>query len=156
MVFVIFECFRGVECRVVVCRDDGFSFFSVREHISYWRHSLFPDCSGTDSLSISLIRCLPSHGAFFLFCCQSRACGLNDFDVIVHPAAQCSGFLHWRQSRSLMRLWNSSPLMLSRGCLPFASKSIGSRGFWLLLFDSRYVPFGFHGVFSVRDIVGAL
>ena len=156
MVLVAFECFRVVECRVVVCRDDGFSFWSVPQPISYWGHSSFPNCSGTESMSISLICCLPCHGAFFLFCCQDRAFGLNGFGVIVHPAARCPGFPHLRHSCSLMRRWNSSFEMLSRGRLLVASNCIGSPWFWLLLFVGRYVPSGFRGVLSVRDVVGVL
>ena len=153
MVLVAFECFRVVECRVIVCRDDGFSFWSVPQPISYWGRSSFPDCSGINSTSISLICCLPCRGAFFLFCCQGHVCGLNGLGVIVHPAARCPGFPHLRQSCSLMRRWNSSFEMLSRGRLLVASNSIGSPWFWSLLFG-RYVPSGFRGVLSVRDVVG--
>ena len=156
MVLVAFERFRVVECRVVVRRDDGFSFWSVPQPISYWGQSSFPDCSGTDSMSISLIYCLPCHGAFFLFCCQGRAFGLNCFGVIVHPAARCPGFPHLRQSCSLMRRCNSSLEMLSRGRLLVVSNFIGFPWLWLLLFVDRYVPSGFRGVLSVRDIVAVL
>ena len=156
MVLVAFDVFHVVECRVVVCRDDGFSFWSVPQHMSYRGHSSFPDCSGTESMSISLICCLPCHGAFFLFCWQDRACGLNGFGVIVDPAARCPGFLHLRQSCSLMRHWNSSLEMLHCGRLLVVSNSIGSPRFWLLLFVGRYVPSGFRGVLSVGDVLGDL
>ena len=156
MVLVAFQCFLVVECCVVVCREDGFSFWSVPQPISYWGHSSFPNCSGTDSMSISLICCLSCHGAFFLFCCQGRAGGLNGFGVIVHPAARCPGFPHLRQSCSLMRRWNSFLEMLCGGRLLVASNSIGSPWFWLLLFVGRYVPSGFRGVLSVRDVVVVL
>ena len=156
MVLVAFECFRVVKCRIGVCSGDGFSFWSVPQPISYLGLSSFPDCSGTDSMSISLICCLPCHEALFLFCCQSHACGLNSFGVIVHPAARCPGFPHLRKSCSLMRRWTSSLEMLSRGRLLVASNSIGSPLFWLLLFVGRYVPSGFRGVLSLRDIVNIL
>ena len=126
VVFVFFECLRVVECRVIFCRDNGFSFWSVPQPISYCELFSFPDSAGIDLISISLICWLACHGTGFLFGCQGRACGSNGLGVILHLAAWCPGFPHLRHSCSFIRLWNSSLEMLGLGCLRVTSKFIGS------------------------------
>src|ERR1700712_382992 len=102
MVVVVFEGFPVVECRVIVFQDDGFSFWSVPQPISYWGQSSFPDCSGSFSTSISLIFCLFCHGAGFLVGCQFLACGLGGVGSHLFSATLWPGRPHLRHSRSLI------------------------------------------------------
>src|ERR1700712_3315744 len=126
MVVVVFEGFRVVECHVVDFQDDGFSFRSVPQTISYWGQSSFPDCSGSFSTSISLILGLDCHGAGLFVGGQFLAGGLEGVVSHLLSAALWPGFPHLRHNRSFIRLWNSSLDILNLGRLLVASRSIGS------------------------------
>jgi len=128
MVIVGLESFRVIECHVVVFHDDGFSFGSVPQSISYWRHSSFPDCLGSCSTSISLILGLVCHGATFWMGCQPLACVLNGWclSFFGQLLAKCPGRAHLRHSCSRILLSNSSQEILNLGRLQVASSSIGS------------------------------
>jgi len=121
------ESIRMVECRVVVFHDDGFSFGSVPQTISYWGQSSFPDCSGSCSISISLILGLVCQGATFFVGCQFLACALNSLgpSFLRQLQAKCPGCGHLGHSCSRI-LWNSSLEMLNIGGLTLASSAIGS------------------------------
>ena len=118
----------SLQCQIVVFHDDGFSFRSVPQTISYWGHSSFPDCSGSFSTSISWIFCRVCHGAFRFAGCQLFARGLNCFgwSCLVQASARCPGCAHFRHNFSRMRLLNSSGDRFSLGRRLNASKSIAS------------------------------
>jgi len=110
MVVVVFEGFRVGEYGVVVFHDDGVSFGSVSQTISYWGHSSFPQCSGPCSTSISLIFGLVCQWAIFFAGCQLLACALNGLgpSFVVQLLAKCPGCPHLRHCCSRILLWNSS------------------------------------------------
>ena len=128
MVIVVFECICVVECRVIVFHDDGFSFGSVPQTISYWGQSSFSDCSGSCSTSISLIFGLFCQGAVFFAGCQLLDCALNGLDpsFFGQLLAKCPGCAHLRHSCYRIPLWNSSLGMLNLGRLRVASSAMGS------------------------------
>jgi len=77
MVTFLFEGFCVVECRVVLYQDDGFSFGSVPQTISYWGHQSFPKCSGSSSTSISMKLGLDCQGVGLFVGCQLVVFSLN-------------------------------------------------------------------------------
>jgi len=148
MVIVVFKGFGVFKCRVVVCHDDGFSFGSLPQTISYWGHSRFADCWGCSLTSIPLILCLVFHRAGFLVGGQLLACALNELapSILVQYMAKYSGGALLGHSGSRILLDNSSLMMLNLDCFRVASNSMGSPLLCWLLFVGLNVLSGFCGI----------
>ena len=125
---VVFVGICVVECRVVVFQNDGFSFWSVPQTISYWGHSSLPDCSCCCSTLITLVLGQVCQGAVFLVGCQLLPCALNGLVISFSGQllAKCQRCAHLRHSCSRILRWDSSLKMLNLGRLRVASNSIGS------------------------------
>ena len=117
-----------IQVITLVFQDEGFSFGSVPQTISYWGQSSVPDCSGSCSTSISHILRLFCQGAGFFAGCQLLACALNGLGPYFFGQllAKCPGCAHLRHSCSRILLWNSSLEILNLGLFRVASSSIGS------------------------------